>query len=109
MNSEDLHYVKAALAGFIDSAINRVAESGRMSYRFRIDLAEFKAQTGRRRMHDSVTDEMVAFFERQGISASHDAGFNEISLTLDLSRVTLTPAESRYLAVAMEKNRADNA
>lgn len=108
MQVHDLNYLENAISAFIDSSIHRVAQSGEMSYTYRITSGELKAGTGRQRLHDSVISEYSQFFASHHVAAHYDENFNALMVAVDLKRCVLRPDQARFLAVAMETYRVEN-
>ncbi|MCX4150019.1 MULTISPECIES: hypothetical protein [Paraburkholderia] len=108
MQSQDLVFLENALSSFIETAIHRVAHSGDMQYSYRITAAEVKEATDRQRLHEAIISEYQQFFANHHVGAAYDAGFASFSITIDLNRCVLSPAQAKFLSTAMETFRAEN-
>lgn len=108
MQVHDLNYLENAISAFIDSSIHRVAQSGDMSYTYRITAGELKAGTGRQRLHDSVISEYSHFFASHQVRAHYEESFNAFMVVIDLNRCVLRPDQAKFLSVAMETFRVEN-
>ena len=107
MTPEHLNYAQEALHAFIDSAIQRVAHSGDMVFRFSIAESEIRGALGlSRAVKSTVLADYVEYFTQKGFQATEYMG--SIELTLNLGTVSLNPAQARALSAAMSLYRAEN-
>lgn len=108
MLSQDRVYLENALSSFIETSIHRVAHSGDMQYTYRITAAEVKDATDRQRLHESIIADYLQFFANHHVDAAYDADFASFSITVDLNRCVLSPAQAKFLSTAMETFRVEN-
>lgn len=109
MDAADFDFLERLLVNFIGASINRHANSGEFTFRYRVAASELKSATNRTRLHQSVIDDYKAFFEGRQISVVYDEQFSVFHLTVDLNRVVLDSQQACDLATAMENYRAFNA
>lgn len=105
MQSSDLHYLQRVLALFISASIQRVPNSGQMVHRFSISVDEFKLQTNRNRLHASVINDVIGFFNRQNVDASYDTNYSSFDIFIDLEKCVLDPGQASNLAKAIDYYR----
>lgn len=108
MKPDDYKYLDTAKAVLIDSAINRMAESGRMQYQFTLSGDEVRQGLGRERLHVKTVEGVVNYFAAEGIAAEHDAARDRFRVTLDLDETAVSLTEAKYLSTAMNKYRLEN-
>lgn len=108
MNPQDRTYLQGVLDAFIDTSIQRVAHSGEMAHRYRLTADEVRRNTGRQRLHDSVLDDVEAFFRNSNVGITYDRNFGTFDINLDLSRCALNQAQAMFLSTAMSKFRIEH-
>jgi hypothetical protein len=108
VKAEDLKFAESTLDAFIESSINRVAESGVMRYTYKITAADMKDETGRSRLHDSVIGDYTQYFEEHGVYATYKPAADAFTVVLDLDSCVLRAGQARFLSSAMEKYRTEN-
>jgi len=108
MKPADYNYLDDAKAAFVESAIQRVAESGRMAYQFTLSANDIKNGMKRERLREETIDGIVDYFRQEGIDAEHDAVRDRFRVTVDLHNVAMSPAEAQFLSAAMGKFRVEH-
>jgi hypothetical protein len=108
MKPTDYKYLDSAKAAFVESAIERVAESGRMQYQFTISGEEVKNGLQRERLREETIDGVIDYFAGEGIQAEHDAARDRFRVTLNLHDAAMSPDEAKFLSVAMNKFRVEH-
>lgn len=101
MTPEDRRYLDSVYNSFVEVSTQRVAYTGDLTHYFRITDNEIKAATNRQRLHDSVINDVIGFFGYMNVHANYDGQYGSFEVTLDLSRCSLTAAQSQALSVAM--------
>lgn len=107
MKPLDIKYADKTLDAFVTSAIHRVAETGTMTYKFKVTASEVKAQTERERLRAPVIKEFENYFADHQVEARYDESVEAFTVTVDLEHVVLTPGQANFLSTAMQKHQAD--
>lgn len=108
MQAQDIQFLEDALNAFVDSSISRAAHCGDMIYKYRLPATQIKEGTGRQRLHDAVLDEVKDFFSSHSASVEFNDAAASFTVTIDLSRCQLTPAQAKGLTLAMSAFRAEH-
>lgn len=105
MKSDDYRYLDRAKTAIIGSAIQRLAETGRMEYSFTLSADEVKEGLGRERLREETIDDVLVYFGEEGIDAQHDAKRDRFRLTVDLETTVMSPGEAGLLSEALMRYR----
>jgi len=105
---EDLKFLREALRSFIESAIQRVAHSGGMEYRFRLPADDIKRETHRQRIYGGVVADYEEYFHHHNVAASFNEKFAAFEVDVDLARCVLDQNQSEQLSAAMSLFRSEH-
>lgn len=107
MNSIDLSFAQMQLGHFFDAAIERYADSGIVTFHYRITATELKAATSRQRLHESVVSDYEKFFASMGVKASYNASIGGFDILVDLHRAVFSGAQADSFSAASAHFRAN--
>lgn len=105
MLEKDKRLAEATLNTFVNTALNRVAETGNLVHEFKIPESTIKAVTDRTRLKASVLTDYVGYFAASNVEAVHEEDFGQLRVVLDLGTAVLDPAQADNLSVAMNTFR----
>jgi hypothetical protein len=95
--AKDLEYLEAQSNLMITSSIRRSEKGKRLEFNFCLRLSNFKHETHRQRVHDSVIEFVLSYFRDLKIAAEWNATHKTFYLILNLSTVVMTLDQSRLL------------
>ena len=108
MKPSDYKYLDNSKAAFIDSAIQRVADSGKMNYSFTLSDEEIKQGLQRQRLHEQTIADVVEYFNEEGMQAEYDDKRARVRVNLNLHEVTMSPREAEFLSTAISQFRVEH-
>jgi hypothetical protein len=101
MTTDDSRYLQRVLDTFIDVSIQRAGQTGGLSHEYRLSGEELRADTGRKRLHDSIINDVEEFFVNSNTSGEYDNKFGNFTISLDLGRCTLNRRQAESLSTAI--------
>ena len=101
MAPDDGKYLQRVLDTFIDVSIQRAGQTGVLAHEYRLSGEEFRSDTGRKRLHESVINDVEGFFDSSNTKAEFDNKYGNFTISLDLGRCTLNRSQAENLSTAI--------
>ena len=102
MNGTEKAFLKNQFDAFVDASTARLGKSGGRTYVYGIDMSDFKAATGRQRVHSGLVEEAVDYFRGMGAEASYESTTDSFDVVVNLDSCKLNAGQANRFVTAQD-------